>query len=49
MGAVLDSAFVFGRSEHVERVAAHRLFDDEHEAACRAFDRHAGNGLNVNV
>ena len=46
---VLDLAFAFSRLEHVERVVARELLDDEHEAIGRAFDRHAGNGLHVNV
>jgi hypothetical protein len=37
----LDSAFAFVRVEHVERVVARGLLDDEHHAACRAIDRHA--------
>ena len=48
---VLDFAFVrvFVRVEHVERVVARGLLDDEHETLGRALDRHAGNGLHVNV
>ena len=41
MGFALDFAFVFSRVEHVERVVARGLLDDEHQAACRALDRHA--------
>ena len=39
----LDFSFVrvFVRVEHVERVVARGLLDDEHHAACRALDRHA--------
>ena len=32
MGFALDFAFVFSRVEHVERVVARGLLDDEHEA-----------------
>ena len=42
-------AVAFVRVEHVERVVARGLLDDEHEAIGRALDRHAGNGLHVNV
>jgi hypothetical protein len=37
----LDSAFAFVRVEHVERVVARGLLDDEHETLGRALDRHA--------
>ena len=49
----LDFAFVFVRVfvrvEHVEREAVRGLLDDDHESVGRALDRHAGNGLHVNV
>ena len=47
----LDFAFVrvFVRVERVERVVARGLLDDDHETLGRALDRHAGNGLHVNV
>ena len=45
----LDLAFVFSRAEHVERVVARGLLDDEHKAIGRALDRHTRNGLHVNV
>ena len=41
MGFVLDFAFVFSRVEHVERVVARGLLDDDHETRGRALDRHA--------
>jgi len=45
----LALAVAFVRVEHVERVVARGLLDDDHETRGRALDRHAGNGLHVNV
>ena len=45
MGFVLDFAFVFSRVEHVERVVARGLLDDDHEARRLDIDPRRARGV----